>query len=72
MKDHPPLTAADDDGKLPLVVKIKPCSAARLDTIGHEWGISDMGVLAGLLLDELLSDTGSETLVDNQTVEDQG
>jgi len=72
MKDHPPLTAGDDHGKFPLAVKIKPCSAARLDTIGQEWGISDAGVLAGLLLDELLSDTGSETLVANQIVDSPG
>ena len=69
MTEHPPLTPADDDSKLILVVKIKLSSAERLDVISQEWGINDKGVLASLLLDELLSDTGSETLVANQIVD---
>ena len=41
MTEHPPLTPADDDSKLILVVKIKPSSAERLDVISQEWGIDD-------------------------------
>ena len=66
MTEHPPLTPAEDDSRLTLVVKIKPSSAERLDIISQEWGIDDKAVLAGLLLDELLSDTISETSADNQ------
>ena len=55
MTEHPPLTPADDDSKLTLVVKIKPSSAARLEIISREWGINDKEVLAGLLLDDLLN-----------------
>ena len=66
MTEHPPLTPAEDDSRLTLVVKIKPSSAERLDIISPEWGIDDTAVLAGLLLDELLSDTSSETSADNQ------
>ncbi|WP_255016044.1 hypothetical protein [Cyanobium sp. BA20m-p-22] len=66
MTEHPPLTPAEDDSRLTLVVKIKPSSAERLDIISQEWGIDDKAVLAGLLLDELLSDTSSETSADNQ------
>jgi hypothetical protein len=69
MTEHPPLTPADDDSKLILVVKIKLSSAERLDVISQEWGIDDKAVLASLLLDELLSDNSSETPADNQTVE---
>lgn len=72
MTEHPSLTPADDDSKLTLVVKIKSSSAERLDIISQEWGIDDKAVLAGLLLDELLSDTGSETLVANHTVDSPG
>ena len=66
MTEHPPLTPAEDDSRLTLVVKIKPSRAERLDIISQEWGIDDKAVLAGLLLDELLSDTSSETSADNQ------
>ena len=66
MTEHPPLTPAEDDSRLTLVVKIKPSSAERLDIISQEWGIDDKAVLAGLLLDELLSGTSSETSADNQ------
>ena len=69
MTEHPPLTPAEDDSRLTLVVKIKPSSAERLDIISQEWGIDDKAVLASLLLDELLSDNSSETPADNQTVE---
>ena len=72
MTEHPPLTPAEDDSRLTLVVEIKPSSAERLDVISQEWGIDDKAVLAGLLLDELLSDTSSETLVANQIVDSPG
>ena len=72
MTEHPPLTPADDDSRLTFVVKIKSSSVERLGIISQEWGIDDKGVLAGLILDELLSDTGSETLVANHTVDSPG
>ena len=69
MTEHPPLTPADDDSRLTIVVKINSSSVERLDIISQEWGIDDKAVLASLLLDELLSDNSSETPADNQTVE---